>query len=46
VKRGGSRLAAIASLIAAFAWVIFVASVSVLLIVGLWKLLELSIFFL
>jgi hypothetical protein len=38
LKKGDGRLLAIASLIAAFASVILVASVSVLLIVGLWKL--------
>jgi hypothetical protein len=38
MNRGEGRLTAIASLIAAFASVILVASVSLLLIVGLWKL--------
>jgi hypothetical protein len=38
LKRSGSRLAALSALIAALALVILVASISVLLIVGLWKL--------
>jgi hypothetical protein len=38
LKCGGGRLEAIAALIAAFGSVILVAAISVLLIVGLWRL--------